>query len=128
MPDEQAARLDRFAGRLHKTRGEATAQLIEEALRHDEFPDVEFRDSPVGRQAYVVGSGLAVWEVLMIAESYEMDPARTANHLRWPEGRVEKVLEYARAYAGEVNGALAENDAVTETDLRRCLPGATWTD
>jgi hypothetical protein len=128
LPDGQAARLDRFAGRIYKSRTEATAQLIEEALRHDEFPDVEFRDSPAGRQAFVVESGLAVWEVLLIAEGYEMDPARTADHLRWPVGRVDSVFAYTRAYAAEVSAALAENDAVTEGELRRRWPGAAWTD
>ena len=84
LPDEQAARLDSFARAVHKSRNEATAQLIEEALRHEDFPAVEFRDSASGRQAYVVGSGLAVWEVLMVAADYDLDPARTAAHLPTP--------------------------------------------
>ena len=124
LRDEQAARLDRFANSVRKSRGEATAQLIEEALRHEEFPAVDFRDSIVGRQAYVVGSSLAVWEVLMVAESYAMDAARTATHLAWPRQRVEAVLAYIRAYSQEVASALAENDTVSEDELRRRLPNA----
>ena len=127
LPDEQAARLDRFASSVRKSRGEATAQLIEEALRHEEFPAVEFRDSVVGRQAYVVGSTLAVWEVLMVAESYALDAARTAAHLGWPRQRAEGVLAYIRAYSSEVTAAVAENDAVGEEELRRRLPNARWT-
>ncbi len=126
LPDEQAARLDRFASSVRKSRGEATAQLIEEALRHEEFPAVEFRDSTRGRQAYVVGSTLAVWEVLMVAETYALDAARTAAHLGWPRQRAEGVLAYARAYSPEVAAALAENDAVSEEELRRRLPNANW--
>ena len=83
MPDEQAAHLDRFAMSVHKSPREATAQLIEEGLRHAEFPAVEFRDSDSGRQAYVVGSSLAVWEVAMIDESYGHSAEQTAAHLRW---------------------------------------------
>jgi len=82
LRDERAARLDRFATGLHKSRGEATAQLIEEGLRHAEFPAIEFRDSAAGRQAYVVGSGLAVWEVLMVAEGYGLEFGATVQHLR----------------------------------------------
>lgn len=73
VSDEQVARRDRVATAMHKTRREATAQLIEEALRHEEFPCVEFRDSVAGRQAYVVGSGLAVWEFIMVAESCRLE-------------------------------------------------------
>jgi len=82
LRDEQAARLDRFASALHKSRGEATAQLIEEGLRHAEFPAIEFRDSLPGREAYLVGSRLPVWQVLMIAKAYGMDASLTAQHLQ----------------------------------------------
>jgi hypothetical protein len=88
MPDEQATRLARFAMRVHKSPREATAQLIEEGLRHAEFPAVEFRDSDSGRQAYVVGPSLAVWEVAMFDESYGHRAEQTAAHLRWPFTRL----------------------------------------
>ena len=127
LPDEQAARLDRFASSVRKSRGEATAQLVEEALRHEEFPAVEFRDSIVGRQAYVVGSSLAVWEVLMVAETYALDPAKTAAHLGWPRQRAEGVLGYIHAHSPEILPALAQNDAVSEEKLRQRLPHAVWT-
>jgi hypothetical protein len=36
------------------------------------------------------------------------------------------VLGYIRAYSPEVAAALAENDAVSEEELRRRLPNAHW--
>ena len=126
LPDEQAARLDRFASSVRKSRGEATAQLIEEALRHEEFPAVEFRDSVVGRQAYVVGSTLAVWEVLMVAESYALDAEKTAAHLGWHSGRARDTLRYAAAFPEEIQAALEENRSMTEDGLRAMLPAARW--
>jgi hypothetical protein len=127
MPDEQAARLDRFAMSVHKSPREATAQLIEEGLRHAEFPAVEFRDSDSGRQAYVVGSSLAVWEVAMINESYGHSAEQTAAHLRWPLTRVEPVLAYARLYQQEIAAALQENRSVSPLDLQRTLLNSRWT-
>ena len=127
MPDEQAARLDRFAMSVHKNPREATAQLIEEGLRHAEFPAVEFRDSDSGRQAYVVGSSLAVWEVVMINESYGRSVEQTAAHLRWPVARVEAVLAYARTYEQEIAAALQANRSVSPQDLQRSLPNSRWT-
>ncbi len=127
MPDEQAARLDRFAMSVHKSPREATAQLIEEGLRPAEFPSVEFRDSDSGRQAYVVGSSMAVWEVAMIDESYGHNPERTSVHLRWPLSRVELVLAYAQTYPQEITAALAGNRSASPQDLHRLLPDSRWT-
>jgi hypothetical protein len=127
MPDEQAARLDRFAMSVHKSPREATAQLIEEGLRHAEFPAVEFRDSDAGRQAYVVGSTLAVWEVVMIDQSYGHSAQQTSAHLRWPLTRVELILAYARTYQQEIAAALQENRSVSPQDLKRSLPNSPWT-
>jgi len=126
MPDEQSARLDRFAMSVRKSPREATAQLIEEGLRHAEFPAVEFRGSDAGRQAYVVGSSLAVWEVAMIDENYGHSAEQTAAHLRWPVTRVEAVLAYARTYQQEIAAALQENRSVSPQDLQRSLPNSRW--
>ena len=126
LRDEQAARLDRFAQGLHKDRSEATAQLIEEGLRHAEFPAIEFRDSAAGRQAYVVGSRLAVWELLMVAEGYELNADATAQHLRLDTDRVSQALRYASTFATEVRGALEENRAMTPEKLRALLPPRAW--
>lgn len=128
LRDEQAARLDRFATGLRKTRHEATAQLIEEGLRHAEFPAIEFRDSASGRQAYVVGTGLAVWELLMVAEGYESDAAETAKHLRLDEDLVSQALLYVSTFESEVRSALDENRAVTPEQLRASLPTGAWLD
>jgi uncharacterized protein (DUF433 family) len=126
LRDEQAARLDRFATGLRKSRGEATAQLIEEGLRHAEFPCVEFRDSVVGREAYVVGSGLGVWEVLMIAEGYGLETGPTAQHLQLDHDRVSQALRYASTFEAEVRRALDENRAITPEKLRASLPPGAW--
>jgi uncharacterized protein (DUF433 family) len=126
LRDEQAARLDRFATGLRKSRGEATAQLIEEGLRHAEFPGIEFRDSVRGREAYVVGSRLAVWEVLMVADGYGLDVSSTAQHLRLDHDLVSQALRYASTFDSEVRPALDENRAITPEKLRAALPPVAW--
>ena len=70
LPEETEARLQRLARRLGKTPSETGAMLIEESLRETEFAYIEFRNSPVGRQAYLKNSNLAVWQVMMLAEQY----------------------------------------------------------
>lgn len=128
LPDEQAARLDRFASRIHKSRDEATAQLLQEALLHDEFPGIEFRDSVLGRQAYLVSSSLAAWELLMLAEAYANDLQRLVEHLRLPATHIQSALAFVHANYSELKAALDENNAMTEEEVRRKFPNLNWLD
>lgn len=128
LREDQAERLDRFALGVRKSLEEATAQLLEEALRHAEYPSIEFRDSAVGRQAFLVGSGLSVWEVLMIADGYGSNPADTANHLKLAPEQVAEALRYASVFQSEVRGALDENRSITAEAIRAAFPKAAWID
>ena len=123
--EEQMKRLQREARRLGRTPGETGALLVEEALRRSEFAFLDFRDSPVGRQACVQGTSLAVWEVVMVAQSHGMNAAKTAEHLRWPLLRVQAALNYAAAYPEEIEDAIRDNDAMNFQSLSRMLPQAT---
>lgn len=125
LQEGQMERLRRVARRMGRTLGETGALLVEEALRRAEFGHIEFRDSPVGRQAYVQGSSLAVWEVVRLARDYGMDAARTAEHLEWPEFRVQAALNYAAAYPEEIEAAIEDNAAYDWESVSRMLPGAT---
>ncbi len=122
LPVESGRRLKRLANRHGWTASDTSARLVEEGLRRSEFALIDFRDSPVGRQAYVQGSSLAVWEVMMIVRAYKGDPARAAKHLEWPEAKVRAAVHYAEAYPDEVNEALAENDGMDFEALKRLAP------
>lgn len=123
IEDDQMERLSKVAGKLGRTPAGASALLLEEALRRGEFAFIDFRDSPAGRQAYIQGSGLAVWEVIFVARSYEMSVSETADHLGWPVAKVQAALDYACAYAQEIDQAIRENDATDFAALSRMLPG-----
>ncbi|MDR5696057.1 MAG: DUF433 domain-containing protein [Armatimonadota bacterium] len=66
------------------------------------FPLIEFRASSLGRQPYIKGTGLAVWEVALVAKQLGMDARKVAEHLGWPEERVQAALRYAEVYPDEV--------------------------
>ena len=88
-----------------------------------DHPAIEFRDSVVGRQAYLRGSTLAVWEVVMLVRERKNDAEATAAYLGWPVARVEAAFRYAAAYPEEIEAALRETMAVDADALRRLLPG-----
>jgi len=104
------------------TASDTSARLVEEGLRRTEFALIDFRDSPVGRQAYIQGSTLPVWEVAVLARDYKGDVAAIADHLEWPEAKVAAALNYAEAFPQEIAAALAENDSITFDDVKCMLP------
>src|SRR6202046_555930 len=108
LPAESGKRLKRMANRHGWTPSDASARLVEEGLRRSEFALIEFRDSPVGRQAYIQGSTLAVWEVMMIVRAHKGNAKKAAEYLEWPEFRVKAAVHYAEAYPREIKEALAE--------------------
>src|SRR5271165_3743801 len=98
LPVESGKRLKRIAKRHGWTPSDASARLVEEGLRRTEFAFLDFRDSPVGRQACMQGSSLAVWEVILLLRSYKGDVAAVAKHLRWPQAKVQAAVNYAEAF------------------------------
>ena len=122
LPDRTAERLKQLARQLGKTPSETSAILIEESLRESEFPYIEFRQSPLGRQPYLKNSSLALWEVIQIAQSYALDEQKTAAHFHRPLEWVRSALLYAEAYQSEVQKAITEAQTLNETTLKRLLP------
>ena len=122
LQDHQAKRLARYARRVGRTPSEAGRLLLDEALRQTEFPYIEFRDSSVGRQAYIRGQRTAVWMVMMIASHYRNEVRKTAKHFQWPVEWVQAAFNYAAAYPREIHDAIEDNESITPQDLKRMLP------
>ena len=122
VKDEVAERLQRMSRRLGRTPSETGAILLDEALRASEFSMIEFRNSIVGRQAYIRGSSLAVWEVIAIARALEMDAIKTAEYFQWPIVKVHAALNYARAFPDEIDASIKDNEALDFEALKRSIP------
>ena len=102
LSKESGKRLKCMAQRHGRTPSDASARLVEEGLRRSEFAFIDFRDSAAGRQVYVQGSTLAVWEVMLLFGSYKGNVSAVAKHLRWPEARVRAAVHYAEAFPQEI--------------------------
>jgi hypothetical protein len=124
LPVASGKRLKRMANRHGWTPSDASARLVEEGLRRSEFAFIDFRDSPAGRQACLQGSTLAVWEIMLLVDSYRKDVSAVAKHLKWPEAKVQAAVNYAAAFPQEISEAIAENEATDFEVLRRMLPQA----
>ena len=123
LPDNTAERLKKLALSLGQTPGETSAMLIEESLREAEFTYIEFRNRSTGdRQAYMKGSNLAVWQVIMLAQNYDMNCEKVAQHLVRTLEWVQAAFNYAKTYPDEINEAIADFQAIDYTALQQILP------
>jgi hypothetical protein len=111
-----------MAGRLRRSASELGAILVDEGLRRAEFAFIDFRDSAMGRQAYVQGTSLAVWEVVALLREYRDDVLRVAAHLEWPTARVQAAANYAAAFPEEIDTAIADNASFDAQKVARLVP------
>src|SRR5215475_131912 len=74
--------------------------VIEKSLE-TEFPAISFRDSLSGREAYITGHRVAVWEVVEVYNEIK-SIERTAEHFSLPSVLVRRALAYANAFREEI--------------------------
>lgn len=98
---EHARLLSRQAKRRHVEVATLSSLYLKEKALEEEFPGVGFRDSADGREAYVLGHRVAVWEV-SDAHQQTGSVAKTAGHFRWPPSLVRSALAFASAYPSEI--------------------------
>jgi uncharacterized protein (DUF433 family) len=122
LKDDDAKRIERLARRHSRSAGATASMLLREKLREEEFPFVEFRDSPIGRQAYIKGHRVTVWQVLLLAQDYAMEVQRVAEHLQFPIEWIASALEYAKAFSEEIEPIVEEVESMTFEHLRRKIP------
>src|SRR5215472_13753028 len=125
LPADSGNRLKRMANRHGWTPSDASARLVEEGLRRSDFAFIDFRDSAAGRQAYLQGSSLAVWEVMLLVRSHKADVSAVGKHLKWPDAKVQAAINYAKAFPEEIETAISENAATDFEAVKRMLPQAT---
>jgi uncharacterized protein (DUF433 family) len=80
-----------------------TRYVIEKTLE-GEFPGISFRDSLSGREAFLTGHRVAVWEVVAVHEDTGSVEG-TASHFRWPRVLVKRALAYTKAFPEEIGRA-----------------------
>jgi uncharacterized protein (DUF433 family) len=94
--------------RSGRSRSVVVEELAEEAAKTRLHPGVAFRGRP--RRAWVIGSGLDVWEIIELLGSYGDDGvALTADHPLITDRHVRTARAYTAQFADEIDELLAEN-------------------
>jgi uncharacterized protein (DUF433 family) len=96
------------AGRSGRSRSVVVEELAEEAAKARLHPGIAFRGRP--RRAWVIGSGLDVWEIMEVLGDYGDEiEALTADHPLLTEQRVRTAKAYAGQFEDEITALLEEN-------------------
>lgn len=119
--EEETERLvEAEARRTRRSKSAVVEAFTEEAARARRFPGVAFRGDDARRRAWVIGSGLDVWEVAQMVEEFGSTNKLVAETQLTP-AQVRLALAYRDAYPAEVDEAIAENRRPLD-ELRTLYP------
>lgn len=122
VPLETRRWLDRFA-KKRGSAGSAATRILEEARRREDFPAVEFRDTPLGRVAYVQGTRV---QVAFVYDQVRRDPLLTpdavAASFAWPRWKAAGVMAYLEAFPDECRTEWEDVESAGAETLKRTLP------
>lgn len=103
---------DRFvtaeAQRTKRSKGAIVEALTEEAARMRRFPGISFRGEDAAREAWVIGTGLDIWEIIELLRDYG-SVERLVEETTLDTRAVELARAYSAGYPEEIDRALAEN-------------------
>lgn len=100
--------VEREAKRLSRSKSAVVEAFTEETARTRRFPGVAFRGDDVRRRAWVVGSGLDIWEINQMAEDFgSLEALLDGSEL--DERQVRLALAYRAEFAAEIDDLIAEN-------------------
>jgi hypothetical protein len=108
------------AKRTRRSKSAVVSAFTEETARTRRFPGIGFRGDDAARRAWVIGSGLDVWEVVQMLEDFgALERLLAETHLA--ERQVRLALAYRDAYPDEIADAAAENRLPAQ-DLKTLFP------
>ena len=99
--ERTAPLLARQARRRNLEVSTLSSLYLQEKTLEEEFPGIGFRQTDGGREAYLLGHRVAVWEVVDVHQELKT-VTKTAGHFRWPPALVRCALAFARAFPEDI--------------------------
>ncbi|MGO9788792.1 MAG: hypothetical protein ACLP8S_04445 [Solirubrobacteraceae bacterium] len=91
-------------------------RYLEEGVIMDEHPNIHFVDGALGRRPAVLGSGLDVWEIIVVAKDNGGSVVDTASYLEIDSRLVETALRYYGACRVEIDDWIERVRTLTERE------------
>ena len=122
--------LDREIAREAEERGKswsaASTELLSEAIRMRRAPGINFADGPSARRAVIAGTGLDVWEVIIVWQDCGRDYEELEKNFEWlTDAQLRAALSYYTLYPTEIDHRLARERQWTPDRLKKELPFST---
>src|SRR5438552_8619353 len=119
MPKSTCETIRRISASRGRTPSDLLAEYAEEISSMHRFCHIEFRDTPLGRMAYVEGTRSAVWLVCDLVRQNDGDVRKTGKLHGWPETKVRAAVNYGKAYRDEIEPLIERANSMTEEKLRQ---------
>lgn len=98
------------ARRTRRSKGAVVEALTEEAARMRRFPGIAFRGEEPYREAWVIGTGLDVWELIQLLQDHDGSVDRLVDdHESVTRRAVELARAYYASYPAEIDEKIADN-------------------
>lgn len=117
LPRSTCEMIRQISASRQRTPSDLLAEYAEEMARKHRFCHIEFRDTPLGRMAYVEGTRSAVWLIADLVKQNRGDVARTAKVHGWPATKVKAAVNYAKAYPEEIEPLIERAHNLTAEKL-----------
>lgn len=108
----------RLLGQKHTVLAE---RYVTEGILMDDHPGIQFVDGPMGRRPAVIGTGLDVWEIVVVAKDNQGSVQDTAAYLEIDPRLVEVATRFYGANQAEIDewiGRVADLNAAEEAKWR----------
>jgi uncharacterized protein (DUF433 family) len=114
------------ARRTKRSKGAIVEALTEEAARMRRFPGIGFRGEEPYREAWVIGTGLDVWELIEMLQDYGSVERLLEDHENVSRRSVELAQAYYASYPDEIDEKIVDNRRPL-SELRELYPFAGFT-
>lgn len=90
------------------------------------FPGIGFRDEDANRRAWLIGTGLDVWELIEMLDDYDSVERLLEAHGNVTRRSIELAQAYHASYPDEIDEKIADNRRPL-SELRELYPFAGFT-
>ena len=115
---------DRFVAeesrRLKRPRGSLVEEYASESIRSRRYPGIGFRGDDYRRRAWVIGTGLDVWEIVALTRDFG-DERMLGEEYGLAPGQIRIALVYSREFSDEIDDLIARGRR-TEQELSLRYP------